>query len=122
MAMGTEAKVVLNNEMQEAKSICTEYRNKIDGLKGQLDSAVNELLKEDSFSGQAANGFKNFYQYNIVGFFTETFDKYIAMFDAQDSGLFDSIEKSLVTGEGVDPALGENNNSIGQSAAPESQN
>lgn len=122
MAMGTEAKVVLNNEMQEAKSICTEYRNKIGGLKGQLDSAVNELLKEDSFSGQAANGFKNFYQKNIVGFFTETFDKYIAMFDAQDSGLFDSIEKSLVTGEGVDPALAENNNSIGQSAAPESQN
>lgn len=122
MAMGTEAKVVLNNEMQEAKSICAEYRNKIDGLKEQLNSAVNELLKEDSFSGQAANGFKNFYQKNIVGFFTETFDKYIAMFDAQDSGLFDSIEKSLVTGEGVDPALAENNNSIGQSAAPESQN
>lgn len=114
MAMGNTSRVVLNDEMQKAKSACAEYRTKITTLVGELQNAVDTLLTSD-FTGEAANGFKNFYKSNIETFFQsgETFDQYLSMFDADENGLFDSIEKALVIGEGVDPALGENNNSIG---------
>ena len=38
------------------------------------------------------------------------------MFDNAGDGLFDSIEKALIIGEGLDPSLGNNNKSIGQNA------
>ena len=42
-------------------------------------------------------------------------DQFLSMFDKDGDGLFDSIEKALTIGDGVDPALGDNNKSIGQS-------
>ena len=44
-----------------------------------------------------------------------TFDQFLSMFDKEGEGLFDSIEKALIKGEGLDPKLGENNRSLGQS-------
>ena len=38
------------------------------------------------------------------------------MFDKEGDGLFDSIEKTLIGGEGLDPSLGENNRNVGQSS------
>ena len=70
------------------------------------------------FQGDAADGFKEFYDKNIKAFFDDggTFDQYLAMFDKEGDGLFDSIEKTLIGGEGLDPSLGENNRNVGQSS------
>lgn len=123
MAMGTTSKVKIDGEMQAAKQACTEYRTKISSLLTQLDSTVNGLLQSD-FTGEAATAFQNFYKTNVFDFFSGencTFDKYLSMFDKQDDGLFDSIEKALIKDGGLDPSLAENNNSIGQSSTGEGQ-
>ena len=116
MAMGTTSRVVLSDEMQKAKGECQSFRAQVKAMVDELDSAINTLLSS-GFQGEAATGFKDFYDKNVASFFADgnTFDQYLGMFDKEGDGLFDSIEKSLVIGEGVDPALGENNKSIGQS-------
>lgn len=115
MAMGTNDKVVLDNEMQTAKAKCADYRAKVSTLLGTLKETVDGLLAE-GFKGEAADGFKHFYSNNVEEFFAagKTFDQYLGMFDKEGDGLFDSIEKTLIGGEGLDPSLGENNKSIGQ--------
>jgi uncharacterized protein YukE len=116
MAMGANDRVALDGEMQAAKQVCADYRAKISTLLGQLEDTVNSLLNDD-FKGEAADGFKDFYDKNVKAFFEsgETFDQYLGMFDKEGEGLFDSIEKALTVGEGVDPSLGQNNKTIGQS-------
>lgn len=115
MAMGTTSRVVLNDEMQKAKGECQTFRSQVKSFVQDLDSTITALLSS-GFQGEAANGFKEFYDKNIAAFFSDggTFDQYLSMFDKEGDGLFDSIEKALVVGEGVDPSLGENNKSIGQ--------
>lgn len=115
MAMGTTSRVVLNDEMQKAKTAFSEYRSKVEGLYGQLTDIVTNLVGTD-FSGEAADGFKNFFDNNVATFFAKgegALDQYLSMFDKDGEGLLDSIEKALTIGEGVDPSLGQNNNSIG---------
>jgi len=116
MAMGSTSRVVLNDEMQKAKGACAAYRAAIANLVSALDGTVEALLSS-GFQGEAANGFNDFYKNNVQSFFAagNTFDKFLSMFDKDGEGLFDSIEKALVIGEGLDPSLGQNNKSIGQS-------
>ena len=116
MAMGSTSRVVLNDEMQKAKAACAAYRGTVANLVAALDGAVATLLSS-GFQGEAANGFNDFYKNNVQSFFEagKTFDKFLSMFDKDGEGLFDSIEKALVIGEGLDPSLGQNNKSIGQS-------
>ena len=38
------------------------------------------------------------------------------MFDKEGDGLLDSIEKTLIGGEGLDPSLGQNNRTLGKPA------
>ena len=117
MAMGTTSRVALNDEMQKAKAECSSYRSTIASLLSELDSTINNLLSS-GFQGEAANGFLEFYKKNITAFFEtdSTFDQFLGMFDKDEDGLFDCIEKSLTVGEGVDPSLGDNNKSIGSSS------
>lgn len=116
MAMGSTSRVVLNDEMQKAKAACVAYRSTVSSLMSTLDGAVEALLSS-GFQGEAANGFNDFYKNSIQSFFASgnTFDKFLSMFDKDGEGLFDSIEKALIIGEGLDPSLGQNNKSIGQS-------
>lgn len=119
MAMGSESKVVLDGEMQKAKQDCQAFRGEVATLMGQLDTTVSTLLSS-GFQGEAANGFKEFYDKNIVAFFAQggTFDQYMGMFDKEGEGLFDTIEKTLMLGESaLDPSLGENNRNLGQAPA-----
>jgi len=116
MAMGSTSKVVLSDEMTKAKGVCSDYRAKIAGLVQQVDEAV-AALTTNGFQGEAADGFKEFYNSKVKSFFEagNTFDKYLSMFDKPGEGLFDSIEKALTIGEGLDPELGKNNRTVGQS-------
>lgn len=116
MAMGSTSRVVLNDEMQKAKADCAAFRTEVKAFMQELDSTVTTLLSS-GFQGEAANGFKEFYDKNVAAFMGDngTFDQYLAMFDKEGEGLFDSIEKTLIGGEGLDPSLGENNRNLGQS-------
>jgi hypothetical protein len=116
MAMGSESKVILNNEMQKAKADFQQYRKDIGALVKELDSTVKTLL--NGFKGEAADGFIEYYNKNVVAFFEAagTFDEVLGRFDKEGDGLFDVIEKRLITGEGVDPSLGQNNRNVGQAS------
>lgn len=116
MAMGSTSRVVLSDEMQKAKSVCSDFRATVATFTSDLDSTVGTLMSA-GFQGEAADGFKEFYDKNVKAFLDAggTFDQFLSMFDKDGDGLFDSIEKALVLGEGLDPKLGENNRSIGQS-------
>lgn len=117
MAMGSTSKVVINDEMQKAKRECQNFRTQMGTLAQELDTTINELLNS-GFQGDAADGFKEFYEKNIKAFFEGDgiFNQYLSMFDKEGEGLFDSIEKALIGGEGLDPSLGENNRNVGQSS------
>lgn len=116
MAMGSTSRVVLNDEMQKAKSVCADFRATVATFTADLEGTVNTLMSS-GFQGEAAEGFKEFYNNNVKAFLENggTFDQFLSMFDKDGEGLFDSIEKALVLGEGLDPKLGENNRSLGQS-------
>jgi hypothetical protein len=116
MAMGSQNKVVLSNEMQRAKQDFQTYRLQVAAIVKELDSTVNTLLT--SFKGDAADGFAEFYNNSIASFFAKggTFDQYLGMFDKEGDGLLDSIEKTLIGGEGLDPSLGQNNRTLGKPA------
>ena len=117
MAMGSTGKVVINDEMQKAKGVCSDFRATVSSFLNDLDSTVSTLLSS-GFQGEAADGFRGFYEKNVKAFLDTggTFDQYLAMFDKADEGLFDSIEKALIANqESLDPALGQNNRSVGQS-------
>lgn len=117
MAMGTESKVVIDNEMQKAKENCQTFRTQVKTFVEQLDTTVSTLLST-GFKGEAADGFKVFYDKNIKAFFNDegTFDQYLGRFDKVGEGLFDTIERQLTGEGGLDPSLGENNKNIGQSS------
>ena len=116
MAMGSTNRVVLNDEMQKAKGVCAAFRATVATFTADLESTVNTLMSS-GFQGDAADGSKEFYTNNVKTFLETggTFDQFLSMFDKEGEGLFDSIEKALIKGEGLDPKLGENNRSLGQS-------
>lgn len=116
MAMGSTSKVVISDEMQKAKTECQNFRTQVQTFYEDLEGTVTDLLSS-GFQGEAADGFKTFFDDNIKAFFANggTFDQYLGMFDKEGDGLFDSIEKTLIGGEGLDPSLGENNRTVGQS-------
>ena len=115
MAMGSEEKVILDGEMAKAKSDCLEYRGQVAGLLNKLEGIMGTLAA--GFQGEAAKGFNDYYTNTIVGFFDTTFDQFLGMFDKEGDGLFDAIQNAFLLGaEALDPSLGENNRSLGQSA------
>lgn len=117
MAMGSESKVVIDQEMQKAKENCQEFRAQVKTFIEKLDNTITTLLST-GFKGKAADGFKVFYENNIKAFFADggTFDQYLGRFDKDGEGLFDTIEMHLIGSGGLDPSLGENNKNIGQSS------
>lgn len=66
MAMGSTGTVNITQKMMtDIKDAVEEYRNKTNTLAQNLDSEVNGLIP-GNFSGAAADGFKAFYNKNIV--------------------------------------------------------
>lgn len=115
MAEETKDRVVLQlGVMEEAKSHCKKYRDSVTEGLVELENILSTLFKS-GFQGEAATGFKEFYDNKVKKVFgeNEAFEQYLGMFDRQGNGLFDCIEKALITDKGVDPSLGENNRTIG---------
>ena len=115
--MGTTGKVVLNDEMQKAKTVCQAYRKEVQKIISQLEG-TKSTLRANGFTGKAAEGFDVFYQKYVTEFFGDggTFDQFLKAFDMDTTGLFDSIETALIKPNGLDPTLGENNKNVGQSS------
>lgn len=66
MAMGTTGTVNITRAMMDnIVNAVEEYQGKEAALKQRLEDEVNGLIPE-YFSGEAANGFKDFYTNNIV--------------------------------------------------------
>jgi len=117
MAMGSISRVVIDNEMQKAKQDCQTFRTEVAAWFQELEGTVTSLLNS-GFKGEAAEGFKAFFDNNVKAFFAPggAFDQFMGMFDKEGEGLFDAIQKTLIGGEGLDPSLGENNRNIGKSS------
>ena len=115
MAMGSTERVVLNDEMQKAKSVCADFRSEVATFVSELESTIQTLFSA-GFQGEAADGFKVFYDNNVAAFFAAggTFDQFMSMFDKETDGLFDSIQNAFINQGGLDPTLGQNNKNIGQ--------
>jgi len=106
-------RIVLDSEMMEnAKRHCNTYLEMFKTERTALENAMEALW--DGFQGEAADGFKVFYEERVLPVMQTTVEQYLNMFAAENDGLFDVIKNTLVVGEGVDPTLGSNNKNVGQ--------
>lgn len=108
--MGSEGKVQLGNEMQEAMAACAAYMVVANKSIENVRLAYEELQK--GFQGRAAHGFNTFYLEIVDKFFMKggTFEKYMMMYGDEKEGLFANIEKTFILEpSGIDPNLAEQN-------------
>lgn len=105
MAMGSTGTVNISVKMlTDIKEAVSDYREKTNTLKEQLDSEVNGLIG-NSFVGEAANGFRDFYNNNIVPANGEGLTKLLKAIDDIAQGALDAIPG----GNGLDDQLAEGN-------------
>jgi uncharacterized protein YukE len=105
MAMGSTSTVNISVKMlTDVKDAVSDYRGKANSLKEQLESEVNGLVGSN-FVGEAANGFKDFYNKNIVPANGEGLDKLLTAIDDIAQGALDAIPG----GSGLDDQLAEGN-------------
>ena len=111
--MGSTKTLNVSKAMMDAAIDAIDtYQEKINGLNSSLQEEIEGLIP-DSFSGSAAQGFKTFYEKNIVPNTGENLTKMLESL----RGLCDSI-KSMIPGEenGVDEQLGKGNQNPGTAA------
>lgn len=108
--MGTTGTVNISKSMMEsAVQAINDYQTAINGLNGRLQAEVDGLIPS-SFSGSAAQGFKAFYDNNIVPNVGENLSK---MLEAL-KGICDSVKAQIPGDEqGVDDQLGQGNQGSG---------
>lgn len=105
MAMGTTGTINISVKMMDdIKTAVSEYRTTTNALKDQLESEVNGLVGV-SFVGEAANGFKDFYNKNIVPANGEGLK---SLLDAIDQ-IADGAKNAIPGGDGLDDQLAEGN-------------
>lgn len=105
MAMGSTGTVNISVKMlTDIKEAVSDYREKTNTLKEQLDNEVNGLIG-NSFVGEAANGFRDFYNNNIVPANGEGLTKLLNAIDEIAQGALDAIPG----GNGLDDQLAEGN-------------
>lgn len=105
MAMGSTGTVNMTAKMMtDIKEAVSDYRGKASSLKEQLESEVNGLVGSN-FVGEAANGFKDFYNKNIVPANGEGLDSLLKAIDDIAQGALDAIPG----GNGLDDQLAEGN-------------
>lgn len=105
MAMGSTGTVNITVKMMtDIKDAVSDYREKTNSLKEQLDSEVNGLIG-NGFVGEAANGFRDFYNNNIVPANGEGLFNLLKAIDDIAQGALDAIPGS----NGLDDQLAEGN-------------
>jgi len=111
--MGTTGTVNISKAMMDnAVKAIDDYQTAVTGLNGKLQSEIDGLIPS-GFSGSAAQGFKAFYDNNIVPNVGVNLTK---MLDSL-KGICTSV-KDQIPGEeqGVDEQLGQGNQNLGGAA------
>lgn len=111
--MGSTGTVYITKAMMDAAAKAVEdYRTTISSLNTRLQTEIDGLIPS-SFSGDAAEGFKAFYDTNIVPNSGENLNK---MLDSL-KGICDSVKAQIPGDEqGVDTQLGQGNKNPGGAA------
>lgn len=105
MAMGKTGTVNISVKMMtDIKDAVSDYRGKANSLKQQLQSEVDGLI-DINFVGEAANGFREFYDKNIATVNGEGLDQLLKAIDDIAQGALEAIPG----GDGLDDQLGEGN-------------
>lgn len=97
-----------------AKGAVDSYITSINSLNGELESILNTLTG-DSFTGEASNGYRDFYTTKILPAITENLIDQGKSLTASIKSMLDNIQQQLLNT--VDPQLGENNRNPGGAAA-----
>lgn len=105
MAMGSTGTVNISVKMlTDIKDAVENYRGKTNSLREQLEGEVNGLIG-NTFVGEAANGFKDFYTKNIVPANGEGLTNLLKAIDDIAQGAMDAIPG----GNGLDDQLAAGN-------------
>lgn len=105
MTMGSTGTVNITQKMMtDIKSAVEEYRGKATTLATELEDQVNGLIPAN-FSGAAAEGFKVFYNNNIVPANDEGLTKLLDAIDEIAQGILDAIPGA----DGLDDQLADGN-------------
>lgn len=108
MAMGSTGTVNITPEMmRNALSVIEDYQTKTNNLHTQLNDTVAALIP-GNFSGNAADGFKHFYDNKInpvVG------DNLTGIINALH-GIVESTLEAIPDTDGLDDQLGEGNKTV----------
>lgn len=105
MAMGSTGTVNITVKMMtDIKDAVDAYRTKADSLAAELQEEVTRLLSEN-FSGAAAEGFKSFYENNILPANKDGLTNLLKAIDDIAQSTLDAIPG----GGGLDDQLGEGN-------------
>lgn len=105
MSMGSTGTVNITAKMMaDVREAVADYRTKTASLKEQLEGEINNLVGTD-FVGEAANGFKDFYNKNILPAIGEGLANLLTAID----NISQNIEDSIPGGQGVDEQLASGN-------------
>lgn len=105
MAMGSTGTVnVTQKMMTDIKSAVEDYRGKATTLATELDDQVKSLFSE-SFSGAAADGFRVFYEKNILPANGEGLTNLLKAIDEIAQGILEAIPGA----NGLDDQLADGN-------------
>lgn len=102
------ATILTSAIIESAKSTVSEYTSTVSSLNGEVSSLMNSL--SSNFMGDAADGYKEFYNVKIVPAIEENLIGGSSLMSSINT-LLDNIQQQLLNT--VDPQLGENNRNPG---------
>jgi len=109
MQMGSTGTLNVSQQMMnDVLDAVTEYRGKSSALYNRLNETVNGLIPS-GFSGNAADGFKDFYTKNIVPAVDEGLTQLLDAIDSMANGVLEAIPG----GNGLDDQLADGNRQTG---------
>lgn len=95
--------------VEGAKGAVDDYVTKVTELNEELKSIISKLTSE-SFTGEAANGYNDFYTTKVIPAITENLTEGGESLTASIKSLLDNIQQQLLNT--VDPQMGENNRNV----------
>ncbi|MBQ8298181.1 MAG: hypothetical protein IJX77_10415 [Ruminococcus sp.] len=104
------ATILTSAIIENAKGSVDTYVSTVNGLNDELDAIINTLTSAN-FSGDASNGYKEFYTSKVVPALTENLVDQGSSLTASIKTILENIQTQLLNT--VDPQLGENNRNPG---------